>query len=363
MNTNPKRTEVETINIKAWEDQMMKCIRCAYCFEGCPVFKELGWEVDGARGKIVMISGLLSGELEASDYIKEKIFQCTLCKDCVERCSANVSIPDIITAARADLFNAGFSYDAHAQLLDKVRGSGNIFGKELMHPGNNGEKTVLLGCRFLERIGDSKKYLDILEKMGVKTKTFDEICCGMPFAILGDKKGFAEQQEKFRDTIENKDEEFICACTTCAFFIQKKYPDLKAKYVIDEIVDRLPKMKNKMKKLGIKVTYHDPCNVSRGLDMVDEPRMLLKEIGAELIEMEGGGKQTICCGGGGGVMVTDKALSDKLAEKRINQAVETGAEYLVTLCPTCELNLRNAAQANGSKIQVRNMLDLIYEAL
>ena len=97
--------------------------------------------------------------------------------------------------------------------------------------------------------------------------------------------------------------------------------------------------------------------------MVDEPRMLLKEIGAELIEMEGGGKQTVCCGGGGGVMVTDKTLSDKLAEKRINQAVETGAETLVTLCPTCELNLKNAAQANGSKIQVRNMLDLIYEAL
>ena len=120
MNTNPKRTEVETINIKAWEDQMMKCIRCAYCFEGCPVFKELGWEVDGARGKIVMISGLLSGELEASDYIKEKIFQCTLCKDCVERCSANVSIPDIITAARADLFNAGFSYDSFLAVAKSI---------------------------------------------------------------------------------------------------------------------------------------------------------------------------------------------------------------------------------------------------
>lgn len=354
---------METKNIATWKDALMKCIRCAYCFEGCPVFKELGWEVDGARGKLVIAYGLMTGDLEVSDYIAEKIFQCTFCQDCVERCSANVSVPDILTAARADLYEAGYSYESHQQLLSKLENSGNIFGKKLDHPGFTGEKAVLLGCRLLERNEDAKKYLNILEKLGVKTKTFDETCCGMPFAILGDKKRFSIQQDKFKETIIDKDEEIICACTTCAYFIKNKYPDLKMKYIIDEILERLPNYKKKIKKLNIKVTYHDPCNVARGLGMVDEPRWLLCEIGAELVEMSTYGKEAVCCGGGGGVLVTDKKLSEKMAENRVHQALDTGADYLVTLCPTCELNLKNAAKEHNGRLEVKNVLGLVWEAM
>jgi Fe-S oxidoreductase len=125
---------METNYLKQWENELNICIRCAYCFEGCPVFKELGWEIDGARGKLVVAYGLLTGELEPSEYIAEKLFQCTYCRDCVERCSADVSIPDIIGAARADLFDAGYSYDSHKDLLKQIEKSGNIFGKELKPP-------------------------------------------------------------------------------------------------------------------------------------------------------------------------------------------------------------------------------------
>ncbi len=110
------------------------CIRCAYCFEGCLVFKELGWEADGDRGKIILSHGILTGQLEPSQYIADKIFQCTYCKDCIERCSANVSVPDILTAARADLVNVGFEYEAHKDLLNKIKQTGNIFGKEIEPP-------------------------------------------------------------------------------------------------------------------------------------------------------------------------------------------------------------------------------------
>ena len=354
---------METKYLKQWENELNICIRCGYCFEGCPVFKELGWEIDGARGKLIVAYGLLTSELEPSEYIAEKLFQCTFCRDCVERCSADISVPDIMGAARADLFEAGYSYDSHKELTKKIEKSGNIFGKELKPPVFEGEKAVLLGCRLVERKEDSEKYLTILEKLGVKTKTFDETCCGMPFAVLGDKKGFKNQQDKFRDTIPDKKEEVICVCTTCVFFIRAKYPDLKAKYIIDEIVERLPDYKGKLKKLNIKVTYHDPCNVARGMGMVDEPRDFLKKICSELVEMSTFGKQAECCGGGGGVLVTDKELSLKLAEKRVEQAIETGAEVLTTLCPTCELNLKDAAEKHNGKIKVVNLLDLLYDSM
>jgi len=47
----------------------------------------------------------------------------------------------------------------------------------------------------------------------------------------------------------------------------------------------------------------------------------------------------------------------------VKQALETGAEYLVTLCPTCELNLKNAAEKLNGRLKVKNVLDLLWEAL
>jgi Fe-S oxidoreductase len=277
----------------------------------------------------------------------------------MERCSANVLIPDILTAARADLVKAGYKYESHNDLLNKIKKSGNIFGKDIKAPIQKGETPVLLGCRFLERKDDAKKYLEILKKLGVKPKVLDENCCGMPFAVLGYKDDLAEHKKEFRKIFPYN--EFICLCTTCAFFIKKAYPDLKPKYVIETIAEKLPY--HKAKELGLKVTYHDPCNVSRGMNMVNEPREILKQIGVDVIEMESNGKEAECCGGGGGVLITDKSLAERLAEKRMNQALETGVKTLVTLCPTCEINIRNAANRNEGKLIVKNVLDLVWEAI
>jgi len=344
--------------LKAWEAELNTCIRCAYCFEGCPVFKQLGWEVDSARGKAVLTYGLLTGELEPSDYVARKIYECSFCRDCTERCSANVAIPDILAAARADLVSAGFVYDEHRELLDKIKQTGNIFGKELTPPIREGETPILLGCRFLERSEDAQRYLEILEKIGIKPKVFDEICCGMPFGVLGYKDELVHHQQEFRKRLPA--DEFICLCTTCIFFIKKSYPELNPKYVIEVIRERLPNVN--VKKLGLKVTYHDPCNLARGLGMVKEPRDILRMIGVEVVELPTKGKEAECCGGGGGLLVTNLELAEKIAERRLNEAIELGVDMLVTLCPTCELNLGNIAK-RGDKIEVKNLLDLVWQAL
>ncbi len=352
---------METKYLKQWENELNVCIRCAYCFEGCPVFKQLSWEADGPRGKAVLAYGLLSGEVEPSKYVAEKIFQCSFCQDCVERCSANVSIPDILTAARADLVNAGYEYDEHLDLLGKIEQSGNIFGESIAPPVQEGEVPVLLGCRLLQRTDDAKRYLEILEKLGVKPKVVDETCCGMPFGVLGDKEKLAAQQEKFRRRFPYK--KFICLCTTCIFFISKNYPDLQPRYVLQEIAERLPNYQGKIRKLGRKVTYHDPCNLARGMGMVDEPREVLRQIGVEVVEFPTHGKQAECCGGGGGLLATDDKLAQRLADKRMNQALELGVDTLTTLCPTCEFNLGNAAKRSDDQMRVMNLLDLVWEAL
>jgi len=96
-------------NLKKWESTLASCIRCGYCYEHCPIFKYTRWESDAPRAKIIMSYGLVSGNLEPSEYIAEKLFSCFFCKKCETACSSGVSLTDIFADARKDLIQAGFN--------------------------------------------------------------------------------------------------------------------------------------------------------------------------------------------------------------------------------------------------------------
>ncbi|MCD4743730.1 MAG: hydrogenase iron-sulfur subunit [Desulfobacteraceae bacterium] len=104
-----KTKTIECKNLKKWEKTLASCIRCGYCFEHCPISKYTRWESDTPRAKIIMAHGLVSGSLEPSDYIAEKLFSCFFCKRCETACSSGVSLTDIFIDARKDLIEAGFN--------------------------------------------------------------------------------------------------------------------------------------------------------------------------------------------------------------------------------------------------------------
>ena len=68
----------------------------------CPVYREEKVESAVARGKIMLIRSLLSGELEVTDEMAEQLNRCTLCMTCAQNCPAGTHVPTVITAARAD---------------------------------------------------------------------------------------------------------------------------------------------------------------------------------------------------------------------------------------------------------------------
>ncbi|MFH1941809.1 MAG: 4Fe-4S dicluster domain-containing protein [bacterium] len=96
---------------KKWQDKLHACIRCGYCFEHCHIFKITGWESDTPRGKLIMLHGMLQGDLEPSEEIAERMFECYMCKRCDASCSAKVEVTDIFVDAKADLMDAGFDVD------------------------------------------------------------------------------------------------------------------------------------------------------------------------------------------------------------------------------------------------------------
>ena len=104
---------------KKWEQELNKCIRCGYCYELCPLFKSFNWESDTPRGKLLLIYGMITGEVKPTQEIVDKIFQCFYCKNCSDNCSAGVPVTDILTDARADLIEQGFDVEGTIAKIDE----------------------------------------------------------------------------------------------------------------------------------------------------------------------------------------------------------------------------------------------------
>lgn len=116
------------------------------------------------------------------------------------------------------------------------------------------------------------------------------------------------------------------------------------------------------KELNVKITYHDPCHLGRHGGVFDEPREVLSKIpGVELVEMPRNRMGSRCCGAGGGYKSAFNDLAVNIAAKRVEEAVSTGAEILVTTCPFCVLNLEAGAKQIGSNIKVMDISELLLE--
>ncbi len=347
-------------NLKKYEKEMNTCIRCAYCFEECPVIEQKGWDTSGARGKITLSYGLLSGELEPTQSIADNLFQCTLCRNCESKCPSGVEVCDIILSARADLVENGFANDTHKYVIKNIKESGNIYGDtEAIPPVQDGDVPLFIGCQYLSRPNKTKKFIKILEKLGINVKVGEEICCGFPMDVLGFKDDLEKHKEQFKKLFPHKDA--ITFCPTCTVFLKEGH-DVNAKHILQVILDKLPEV-----NLDMKVTFHDPCDFSRGLKIIDEPRLILEKLGVKVVEMKNNKGNSSCCGGGGGILMSDSELSDDIAMKRIQQAIDTGADIIITSCPTCETTLKKAAAAtnerDGTNIVVRNIEDIIWKGL
>jgi heterodisulfide reductase subunit D len=131
-----------------------------------------------------------------------------------------------------------------------------------------------------------------------------------------------------------------------------------------ELLSQLVKSgKLKPKEMKVKVTYHDPCHLGRHSKLYDPPREIIRSIpGVELIEMKNTRELARCCGAGAGVKTANPQVSLDIAKRRVEEALQTGAQMLVSACPFCEQNLRDAASATGNKIRIMDVSELLLES-
>jgi Fe-S oxidoreductase len=114
-----------------------------------------------------------------------------------------------------------------------------------------------------------------------------------------------------------------------------------------------------------RVTYHDPCNVGRKLDVYEPPRELLRHIAREYVDMTPHGKHAICCAGGGSVAQNTDMGKRRLecAKAKRDQIVATGATMVTTSCQMCLAQLADIQAHYNLPVQTKTVMELVVEAI
>lgn len=115
-----------------------------------------------------------------------------------------------------------------------------------------------------------------------------------------------------------------------------------------------------------RVTYHDPCNISRSGWIIDQPREILASFVKDFVEMAPHGRENYCCGGGGGLVSMDETHDFRMeigGRLKAEQLRRTRANICIAPCANCKKQLKELVEHYQIPCQVMGLHDLILQAL
>ena len=216
--------------------------------------------------------------------------------------------------------------------------------------------------------------VNILNRAGVDFGILGpkENCCGESIRKTGDEELFRHlARENIKTFIDNGVKKILVSSPHCYHTFKNEYPEFKVNFEVIHVSQYLFELINEgrlelTKEYSKKVTYHDPCYLGRHNGIYDEPREVLKKVpGLELVEMAESREDSLCCGGGGGGIWMDVPKAERFSDLRLEQAIEVGAEVLVTSCPYCITNFEDSrlTREDTEVIEVRDIAEVIQGAI
>ncbi|MHA1271326.1 MAG: (Fe-S)-binding protein [Candidatus Helarchaeota archaeon] len=377
--------------VKEWVAWCPRCNSCKYIYQNyadsCPAGSHFKFETYWSSGKVWLANGLLTGNLKWTDNIIKIIYACPLCGSCATQCQQDVSehLIDIFEALREEAVIQGFGpLESQKGFYNSIIENNNPYSEQHSSRLNwlskkklkpTAELLYFVGCTSSYReIELAKSTFELLEKLNVDfTVTEDEACCGSPALRTGQTEIIFDLINKNLNTFKKVGAKtVITSCAGCYRTLKLDYPKILGHQLpvevlhISEFLYKLikeEKLQIKNKK-QVKVTYHDPCHLGRHSKVFDEPREIIKSIpGIELIEMNRIRENSWCCGAGGGVKSGFKDWAVEISAERIREAESTGAEFLITSCPFCLRNLKDATKKIESSIKVVGIVEFLKDLI
>lgn len=220
--------------------------------------------------------------------------------------------------------------------------------------------------------------IDVLNREGIEVLfPKDQHCCGAPAVINGDVETGREMAKSLVDLFsKEKVDAIVTVCGTCGESFKQRFLDLlekdpayyeKAKalgiktYDISQfLVDVLKVDFSKLGNVPMKVTYHEPCHLGRGMGVTKQPVQILDSIpGLDYQAMKAPNR---CCGGAGSFSLTNYPMSYQILGKKLEDITGTGAATIVTACGSCRMQLEDGLAQENMGQNVMHIAEVVQKA-
>jgi len=364
-------------------DAVKFCYQCGKCDTVCP------WN---RVRKFSMRKLIREATFGVSEIEKEEIWRCTTCGKCPQRCPRDVKqIDDMISLRRMATGYGVFpaAVKPYRAVSSGLTGQGNPFNEDRKTRADWAEglnvKTFAEGmdvlyfpccyCSYDPRLKKvAQATVRILQKAGVDFGILGskENCCGESIRRTGNEEVFKKlAKENIKTFVDNGVKKILVSSPHCYHTFKNEYPDFKVNFEVIHVSQYLSGLVNEgklqiTKEYGKKITYHDPCYLGRHNGVYDEPRGVLKKIpGLELNEMPESREDSLCCGMGGGRIWAETEKHERFSNLRVEQAIELGAEEVVTSCPYCITALEDSrlVMNHADDIQIKDITEILQEVI
>jgi len=211
----------------------------------------------------------------------------------------------------------------------------------------------------------------VLERAGVEVRyNTDQTCCGQPAFNAGFRGDARDVCTKFLKDFSGHDY-VVAPSASCVGFVRNYYATLFDNSSLHNDVRDLQKRIFEFSSflvnvLGVedvgaslygKATYHDSCAGLRECRIKEEPRKLLAHVkGLELLEMN---DVETCCGFGGSFAVKFESISVAMADQKVNHALQTGADYIISTDLSCLMHLDGYIRHKEYPIRTMHIADVL----
>lgn len=219
--------------------------------------------------------------------------------------------------------------------------------------------------------GTAFNMIKVLEKAGCTVSyNTDQTCCGQPAFNAGFWDESKAVCSKFLKDFKGTDY-IVAPSASCVGFVRNYYSKLfenssllhemadtgKRLFEFSEFMIKILNVDNVGAELNGKATYHDSCAGLRECRIKEEPRKLLSKVkGLELAEMN---EVETCCGFGGTFAVKFEAISIGMAEQKVENALATGAQYLISTDHSCLMHLQGYIKHKGFSLKALHLADVL----
>lgn len=238
------------------------------------------------------------------------------------------------------------------------------------------EVDIFIPC-FIDQIYPQIGFnmVKVLEKAGVKVHyNTEQTCCGQ-FAF---NSGYWDEAKKLgekliKDFPHNRP--IVGPSASCIGYVKNYFDELfhnsayhneykqlqRNIYEVTDFLVNVIKVTDFGSVFEHKITYHDSCAALREYGLNDEPRTLLKNVkGLELVEMEA---RDTCCGFGGTFAIKFEPISSAMAEQKVEHALDTGAEYIVSTDSSCLMHQYGYIEKHKLPLKVAHVMDVLASGI